>query len=91
MAIKVRFLGRYRQMFQSEHLEWAADCPMRIRELLEGIAEKHGCRDLIFDGPNLRPYVNVTINNRYIIHLNWLDTEVKDGDAVTFYDPATGG
>ena len=91
MAVQVKFFGRYRKMFNAERIELEIGHPLRIRELMELVSEKHNCRDMIFDGESLRPYVNITINNRFIIHLNWLDTEVKDGDAVAFYDPATGG
>jgi len=67
------------------------DQPLKVREVIELVSDLYNCREMIFDEKNLRPYVNIILNKKYLVHLNWLDTEVKDDDELVLYDPISGG
>ena len=47
--------------------------------------------DKIFDGDNIREYVNVLVNGRSINFLEGLKTELSDGDEVAIFPPVAGG
>jgi sulfur carrier protein ThiS len=64
-----------------------------VRDLLDLLCHKTGCpADTFFNRDmRLKPNVAVTKNGRFIIHLNWLDTSLSEGDTVTIFTLHCGG
>jgi molybdopterin converting factor small subunit len=64
-----------------------------IARLLDVLCSTPERRAKIFDptGKNLRPYVTISKNGRFIIHLDWLQTRLSDGDRVEFFLLGAGG
>jgi len=64
-----------------------------IQDLLNLLCQKTGCSvDTFFTKDmRLKPNAAVTINGRFIIHLNWLQTPLSEGDNVTIFTLHCGG
>jgi molybdopterin converting factor small subunit len=63
-----------------------------VRALLDQVCEQHAAlRDRIFDGDELRRFVNVYVNNEDIRYLEDLDTPVGDSDEVSIIPAVAGG
>lgn len=93
MKVKVSFTGRFRDIFQAEDIEVELDEGSKIRDLLNLICDTDERSSNVFDKSmtRLKPSVTVTINGRFIIHLNWLDTALEEGDKVTIFVLHSGG
>ncbi|MDY6958054.1 MAG: ubiquitin-like small modifier protein 1 [Halobacteriota archaeon] len=62
-----------------------------ILELLKHLSEAYDLRDKIFDGEEIREYVNISLNGRTISSQSCKETELADGDEVAIFPPVTGG
>jgi sulfur carrier protein ThiS len=64
-----------------------------VRDLLNLLCHDTECpADTFFNKDmRLKPNVAVTKNGRFIIHLNWLDTSLSEGDTVTIFTLHCGG
>jgi molybdopterin synthase sulfur carrier subunit len=63
-----------------------------VGEVLGNVGEAHpGLRERIFDGEELRRFVNVYVNNEDIRYLEDLDTAVADKDEVSIIPAVAGG
>ncbi|HWE40106.1 MAG TPA: ubiquitin-like small modifier protein 1 [Isosphaeraceae bacterium] len=63
-----------------------------VGEVLENVAKDHpALRDRIFDGAELRQYVNVYVNNEDIRYIDDLATAVADRDQIDIIPAIAGG
>lgn len=63
-----------------------------VGELLNDVTTKHpGLRERIFDGDELRRFVNVYVNNEDIRYLDDLATPVAEKDEVSIIPAIAGG
>jgi len=63
-----------------------------IQEVLDDLGRQYpGITQRLFDGPNLRRFVNVYLNEEDIRYLDNLQTAVKDGDTVSIIPAVAGG
>ena len=64
-----------------------------IRDLLNLLCKTGGPGTDVFYTKEMRlkPNVTVTLNGRFIIHLNWLDTTLSEGDKVAIFTLHCGG
>ena len=64
-----------------------------MRDLLNLLCHETGCsEDTFFNKDNrLKSNVAVTKNGMFIIHLNWLDTPLTEGDEMTIFTLHCGG
>jgi molybdopterin converting factor small subunit len=63
-----------------------------VGEVLENLAKDHpALRDRIFDGAELRQYVNVYLNNEDIRYIDDLATPVGDRDQIDIIPAIAGG
>ncbi|MDY6865357.1 MAG: ubiquitin-like small modifier protein 1 [Halobacteriota archaeon] len=60
-------------------------------ELLKHLSEAYDLKDKIFDGEEIREYVNISLNGRTISSQSCKETELADGDEVAIFPPVTGG
>lgn len=63
-----------------------------VGEVLNAVVERHpGLRERIFDGEELRRFVNVYVNNEDIRYLDDLATPVAETDEVSIIPAIAGG
>ena len=64
-----------------------------VTDLLNSVCKTEALRKSIFsaNNRNLKPNVSIRKNGRFIVHLNWLDTELEAGDRVEILTLHCGG
>jgi molybdopterin converting factor small subunit len=63
-----------------------------VAEILESLSTQHpALRDRLFDGDELRRFVNVYVNNEDIRYLEDLATPVAPGDEISIIPAVAGG
>jgi len=58
---------------------------------IKSLIELLGIKDYIMENNNLLIGTMVLVNGKNILHINGLDTIVKNNDNVDFFPPAAGG
>jgi molybdopterin converting factor small subunit len=63
-----------------------------LSALIEDLEVSHpGLKDRLLDGPDLRRFVNVYINDEDVRFIGGLDAELTDGDQVVILPAVAGG
>lgn len=63
-----------------------------VREVIDNLEKKHpGLRERLLDDKGVRRFVNIYANEEDIRFLDNLDTQVKEGDAVSIVPAIAGG
>jgi sulfur carrier protein ThiS len=93
LKVNVKFKSRFRDLFHEEGREVNLPQQANVRELLNLLCDTPKRRFQVFDNEcvNLRPNVAVTRNGLFVIHLNWLDTKLSEGDTVELFNLFCGG
>ncbi|ADC66338.1 MoaD family protein [Ferroglobus placidus DSM 10642] len=88
--IKVKFPSVFTQITKERKVE--VENVKTVKELLDKLFERYPQlkERLIKDG-EVTPFINIFVNGEDIRHLKGLDTELKDGDEVTFIPAISGG
>ncbi|MFO7984889.1 MAG: MoaD/ThiS family protein [Desulfatiglandaceae bacterium] len=93
MKIQLKLHGRFTQIFGAKERPVQLKDGANIRDLLDHLCDTDERRMKIFDreNKNLGPNVVVRKNGRFIIHLNWLDTSLEEGNRVEILTLHCGG
>lgn len=92
MKINVKFSARFRDIFGTNERQVELQDGANVRDLLNILCNSNDLRIKLFGaGNNLRANVLVTKNGRFIVHLNWLETALADGDKVEILNLLSGG
>ena len=93
MNVKLKLFGQFIQTFQMDESQIELEPNATVLDLLNTICKTKKKRDSIFvtSDRNLRPNVTIRKNGRFIIHLDWLDTKLNDGDRVEILTLHSGG
>jgi thiamine biosynthesis protein ThiS len=93
LNIELKLYGRFIEIFDAEEKVIKIENGANIRDLLNHLCDTDERRMKIFDmeKTNLRPNVVVRKNGRFIVHLNWLGTELEEGDHVEILTLHCGG
>ncbi len=93
MKINLRLFGRFIQIFQMDEKEISLETGGTVLDLLNDLCNTQERRNTIFSSTkrHLRPNVVIRKNGRFIVHLNWLDTELEAGDRVEILTLHCGG
>jgi thiamine biosynthesis protein ThiS len=85
--------GRFIKIFQAEKKSLKFKKGANVRDLLNHLCDTDERRIKIFDlnNKNLRPIAVVRKNGRFIVHLNWLDTTLEEGDQIEILTLLCGG
>ena len=63
-----------------------------VREILDQLDKTYpGLRDRLLDGKDLHRFVNIYRNDEDIRFLEFLDTEVREGDIISILPAVAGG
>jgi len=92
--VEVRVYATFRELFPSNTLKISTEA-RDVRELIDFLTGEYssGFRERLLDKETgrLRPYNKILVNGRDIDFLDYLKTELRDGDSVVFFPPAGGG
>jgi sulfur carrier protein ThiS len=93
LKINLKLFGRFIQIFQMAEKEMDLASGATILDLIHSLCKTDEQRDCLFvtTDRNLRPNVTIRKNGRFIIHLNWLDTKLEEGDRVDILTLHCGG
>jgi thiamine biosynthesis protein ThiS len=93
LKINLKLFGRFIQIFQIDEKQISIEPGTTVLDLLNDLCVSKERRNSIFSSTNrnLKPNVVIRINGRFIVHLNWLDTELVAGDRVEILTLHCGG
>jgi len=96
MRIKIKFYAILREMAGKKELEIDLDRDnATVREIIDAIkpeiGEKAYDKIIRFWFVEKGPRITILLNGRNIVHLDGLETKVKDGDTLDIFPPAGGG
>jgi MoaD family protein len=93
LEINLKLRARFVELFGTKERRVRLQNGATVRNLLDALCDSPERTEKIFDNErkNLRPYVAVTKNGRFIIHLEWLDTKLSDGDNVEIFSMVSAG
>lgn len=87
--IRVRLFANFREFTKTKELEIDGST---VREILEILCKKFpGIEEMLFNGENLQPYVNVFLDGRNVLESCGLDAAISPGDEVAIFPPVSGG
>jgi MoaD family protein len=90
MSVSVKIPTQLREATGGEAL--ASVDGATVGEVLDSLYERYGeLRNRIAEDGGLRRFVNVYVGEEDIRFLDYLDTEVSDGDVVTILPAVAGG
>lgn len=91
MDMKVKFFAYLRDYTKTKEIE-VKNCET-VRELLKRLSEIYGGKFAkeVFEGENLSSRIIVLVNGRNIVHLENLDTKLKDEDEISLFPVVAGG
>ncbi len=93
MKIHLKFGSIFQEIFAGTEGEIDLEEGADVAGLLDVLCSTPERRARIFDptGRNLRSYVTISKNGKFIIQLEWLQTRLSDGDRVEFFLLGAGG
>jgi sulfur-carrier protein len=90
MAVKVQIPAPMRQHTDGKSLVEAAGGS--VQAVLDDLGARHpGLTGRLFDGAQLKRFVNIYLNDEDIRYLDSLATPVKDGDELAIIPAVAGG
>jgi molybdopterin synthase sulfur carrier subunit len=90
----VKFFGPFKELVGKRWMAVEVPQGISILEFIREMEEKSNPRlveEIISHEGDLRPNVVILINGRNIVHLDYLNTKLKDRDTVAFFPPVGGG
>ena len=93
MKVSLNLSGRFAELFDiKEDVQMAVEEGATIREVLKRLCKtKERSPEIFFSNTGLKPNVTVTVNGRFIIHLDWLDTVLSENDRLNIFTLHSGG
>ena len=78
---------------KSEEVEYEIENKTDIESILKRLDEQFAgaITERLLEGRKIRPGSIILVNGHNIIHLEGLETTVKDGDEVSIFPPSAGG
>jgi len=88
----VKFFATFRELFGSQEKEVELESGANIQDLLNLLCDSRQCRQRIFDhSGELRSYIKILKEGRFIEFLDGVHTKLADGDVVAMFPPVGGG
>lgn len=86
---RVKFFANFREFTGTKELEMDGTTVIGI---IKDLCRKFpGFEELIFDGENIKPYVNVFLNGRNVKESGGINTFLHTNDEIAIFPPVSGG
>ena len=93
MSIEVKFYSLFRLNLKTAGVEYEIDGPITLQKLINKLDEEFDnyFSEKLLDAGEIKPGSIILLNGKNILHLNKLNTKIKDGDQITLFPPSAGG
>lgn len=92
MQLELRFFATFREAVGQKTLEYEVADDATIFDLLDELESKYdGLVGNFLKDEELAPQINVLKNGREVLHMDGVETELEEGDAVAIFPPVAGG
>ncbi len=87
--IRVKLFANLREFTGTKELEMES---RTVRDVLQGLCIRFpGLEKMIFDGKNIKPYVNVFLNGKNVLDRDETGTLLHMDDEIAIFPPVSGG
>ena len=92
MKLTIKFLRPFKEIIGENELELEIEVKT-LKDLLKILVDKYPKleKELFTENNELTEYICIFLNDKPISALNFLDTELKNGDNLLFFIPVSGG
>jgi len=93
MSIEVKFYSLFRLNLKTAGVEYEIDDPITLQKLINKLDEEFDnyFSEKLLESGEIKPGSIILLNGKNILHLNKLNTKIKDGDQITLFPPSAGG
>jgi len=93
LKVSLNLSGRFAELFDvKEDVQMEVEEGTTIQDILKLLCKVQSrSSDIFFSNTGLKPNVTVTVNGRFIIHLDWLDTVISENDRLNIFTLHSGG
>lgn len=93
MSIEVKFYSLFRLNLKTAGVEYEIDGPITLQKLINKLDEEFDnyFSEKLLESGEIKPGSIILLNGKNILHLNKLNTKIKDGDQITLFPPSAGG
>jgi molybdopterin synthase sulfur carrier subunit len=91
MSVKVKFYSLFKINLKSSGKEYQIDG--EITDLISMLDDDYDgyFSHKLLDAGEIAPGSIILINGENVIHIDGLDSKIKDGDTITLFPPSAGG
>lgn len=93
MSVKVKFYSLFKINLKSSGKEYQIDGEITVTDLLSMLDDDYDgyFSHKLLDAGEISPGSIILINGENVIHIDGLDSKIKDGDTITLFPPSAGG
>jgi molybdopterin synthase sulfur carrier subunit len=92
MKVRVKFFAAFREIFGAEEREIELKSGASVRDLLQVLCHRSGCREKILDeAGGLRRDVKMLRKGKHVQLVEETNTKLEDGDVITVFPAMFGG
>jgi molybdopterin synthase sulfur carrier subunit len=93
MSVKVKFYSLFKINLKSSGKEYQIDGEITVTDLISMLDDDYDgyFSHKLLDAGEIAPGSIILINGENVIHIDGLDSKIKDGDTITLFPPSAGG
>ncbi|RCW78449.1 molybdopterin synthase sulfur carrier subunit [Halanaerobium sp. DL-01] len=93
MSIKVKFYSLFKINLKSSGKEYQIDDEITVTDLISMLDDDYDgyFSHKLLDAGEIAPGSIILINGENVIHIDGLDSKIRDGDTITLFPPSAGG
>jgi len=91
MKLKVKLFANFREVTKNKEVEVSPKGD-RVNDVISALIHDYPkLEPMILNGKEVKPYVNILINEKSVRDQGGLQAHVKEGDEVAIFPPVSGG